>query len=86
MNRKVPGMTADEEAEAFLAGDLSDFDFAQFRPARFEFESKAARVNMRMPQAQLDAVKQEATRRGIPYQRFIREAIERALHETRKAG
>ena len=33
---------------------------------------------MRLPQQLLDAVKEEAKRRGIPYQRFIREALERA--------
>jgi hypothetical protein len=30
-------MTTDEEAAAFLASDLSDLDFSQFKPRRFEF-------------------------------------------------
>jgi hypothetical protein len=34
MKRKVPRMTTDEEAEAFLEQDLSDLDFSQFKPAR----------------------------------------------------
>ena len=79
MKRKVPRMTTDEEAEAFLEQDLSDLDFAQFKPVRFEFERKDARVNMRMPEALLEAVKERARARGIPYQRFIREALERAV-------
>jgi predicted DNA binding CopG/RHH family protein len=72
-------MTTDEEAEAFLEQDLSDLDFAQFRPVRFEFERKAAQLNMRLPPALLAAVKERARARGIPYTRFVREALELAL-------
>src|SRR5918995_361663 len=79
MKRNVPRLTTDEEAEAFLEQDLSDLDFTQFKPVRFEFEKKAARVNMRLPQALLAAVKERAEARGIPYQRFIREALEQAV-------
>jgi predicted DNA binding CopG/RHH family protein len=50
---------------------------------RFEFEKKTARVNMRLPESLLSAVKKRATARKIPYQRFIREALERAT-ATRK--
>jgi predicted DNA binding CopG/RHH family protein len=46
---------------------------------RFEFEKKTARVNMRLPQPLLDALKKRASARKIPYQRFIRETLERAL-------
>ena len=55
MKRKVPKMTTDEEAEAFLKQDLSDLDFSQFKPVRFEFQAKAARLNMRLPVPLLDA-------------------------------
>ena len=82
MKRKVPRLTTDAEAEAFLEQDLSDLDFTQFKPVRFEFEKKSARVNMRLPQALLDAIKARAQARGIPYQRLIREALEQAV--TRK--
>lgn len=83
MKRKVPRLKSDAEAEAFLSSDLSDLDFAQFKPARFEFEKKTARVNMRLPETLLRAVKARATARKIPYQRFIRESLERAV-ATRK--
>ena len=79
MKRKVPRLTTDAEAEAFLEQDLSDLDFTQFKPVRFEFEKKSARVNMRLPQALLDAIKARAQARGIPYQRLIREALEQAV-------
>jgi predicted DNA binding CopG/RHH family protein len=72
-------MTTDQEADAFLERDLSDLDFSQFKPVRFEFETKAARLNMRLPAPLLDAVKARAEARGVPYTRFIREVLEQAL-------
>ena len=77
MSCKIPKMTTDEEAEAFLDQDLSDLDFSQFKPVRFEFERKSAQLNMRIPQPLLDAVKVKANERGIPYTRYIRELMER---------
>ena len=77
--RKVPVMTTDEEAEAFLAQDLSDLDFSQFKPVKFELRRKDERVNMRLPGALLASVKARAEQEGMPYQRFIRMAIESAL-------
>ncbi|HEY0282520.1 MAG TPA: CopG family antitoxin [Rhizomicrobium sp.] len=79
MKKRVPKLKSDKDAEAFLDQDLSELDFSQFKPARFEFEKKTARVNMRLPQPLLDAVKKRATSRKIPYQRFIREALEQAV-------
>lgn len=80
--KPLPRLKTDEEAERFVAeADLSEYDLSGFKPARFEFEKKSARVNMRLPEPLLDAVKAKAQARGIPYQRFIREAIERALAE-----
>lgn len=78
MKRNVPRMTTDEEAEAFLEQDLSDLDFSQFKPVKFEFQVKAARLNMRLPVPLLDAVKARAKARGVPYTRFIREVLEQA--------
>ena len=75
--RKVPVLRTDEEAEAFLMQDLSDLDFSQFKPMHFEFEKKEAQVNMRVPQPLLDAVKDRAKARGIPYTRYIRMLMER---------
>jgi predicted DNA binding CopG/RHH family protein len=80
MKKRVPRLRSDEEAEAFLESDLSNLDCAQFKPVRFEFEKKTARVNMRLPEKLLDAVKKHASARKIPYQRFIREALERAIN------
>jgi predicted DNA binding CopG/RHH family protein len=79
MSRQVPIFKTDEEAEAFLDQDLSDLDFSQFKRVHFEFSKKSAQVNMRLPEALLDAVKKRSEQRGVPYTRFIREAIEQAI-------
>ncbi len=75
--KKVPEFKTDAEAEAFLEQDLSGLDMSQFKPLRFEFDRKAAQLNMRVPSALLEAVKGRAAARGIPYTRYIRELIER---------
>lgn len=75
----VPVMTTDAEAEAFLEQDLSDLDFSQFKALVWETAPKTARVNMRLPEGLMNAVKARAAARGIPYQRLIREALEREV-------
>lgn len=79
MKKKVPKLETDKQAEAFLAQDLSDLDFSQFKPARFEFEKKDEQINMRVPRPLLAALKARAKARDIPYTRFIRETLERAM-------
>jgi len=53
------------------------------RLVQFEFQPKSERVNMRLPKDLLDAVKAAAAKAGMPYQRFIRQALEAAI-ENRK--
>jgi len=79
LKKKVPRLKTDKQAEAFLAQDLSNLDFSQFKPARFEFEKKDEQINMRVPKPLLAAVKARAKARGIPYTRFIRETLEKAM-------
>jgi predicted DNA binding CopG/RHH family protein len=81
--RKVPRLKTDAEAERFLEQDLSDLDFSQFKPVRFEFEKKDARLNMRVPERMMRVLKERARARGIPYQRLIREALEGALNAAK---
>ncbi|HVW94091.1 MAG TPA: CopG family antitoxin [Devosia sp.] len=76
MARRVPQLKSDEEAEAFLAQDLSDLDFSQFKPMHFEFARKQAQLNMRLPQPLLEAVKARAKAQGLPYTRYIRMLLE----------
>lgn len=74
--RKVPTFKTDEEAEAFLEQDLSDLDFSQFKPVRFEFAKKESVLNLRIPTALLDAIKAKAAKQGIPYGRYVRMVLE----------
>ncbi len=84
MKRKVPRFETDEEAEAFLEQDLSNLDFSQFKPMRFEFKPKQKSLNLRISEELLDAVRKNAKREGIPYQRYIRQALERAVTERKR--
>lgn len=82
--RKLPTLKTDRQAARFVdQSDLTQFDLSSLRPTRFEFAPKEARINMRVPGQLLDAVKVAAKRRGVPYQRFIRQALEEALNTTK---
>ena len=74
--KQVPEFKTDAEAEAFLEQDLSDLDFTQFKPMRFEIARKEAALNMRIPRALLDAVKAKAAAQGVPYARYVRMLLE----------
>ena len=85
MKKKIPTFRTDAEAELFVdTADLSEYDLSGLQPTRFEFEKKTAQLNMRLPASLLEAVKRRAMERGIPYTRFVREAVETALARLEK--
>jgi predicted DNA binding CopG/RHH family protein len=76
----LPVVRTDRAAASFVGrADLTRYDLAGLQAVRFEFEPKSARLNMRLPEDLLAAVKNAAADRGLPYQRFIRQLLERAL-------
>ncbi|MFZ5689757.1 MAG: CopG family antitoxin [Pseudomonadota bacterium] len=80
MKKKLPKLRSDKEAENFVAtADLTAFDLSGFKPVQFEFAPKAARINMRLSDDLLKAIKIKAAKQGVPYQRFIRQALEKAV-------
>jgi predicted DNA binding CopG/RHH family protein len=80
MKRKIPIFKTDEEAEAFLeTADLTEYDLSGFKPANFEFAAKDERITMRLPSDLLATIKTAAAKQKMPYQRFIRQLIERGL-------
>lgn len=84
MKNKLPDLTTDKAAEDFLdSADLSQFDLSAMRPVSFEFSPKSKQVNMRFPEQLLEAVKAKAATEGMSYQRFIRQALEAAIHPAR---
>ena len=86
MKKKIPEFKTDAEAEAFVdRADLSQYDLTGFKPVRFEFQPKTERVNMRLPAELLQAVRRKAEAEGMPYQRFIRATLERAVAGKKRA-
>lgn len=84
MKRRLPRLASDEDAETFIdSANLTDYDLSRHEVVRYEFEKKSAQLNMRVPASLLSAVKRRARERGIPYTRFVREAMERALFRER---
>ena len=84
MKKKLPRFRSDKEAEDFVEkADLTEYDLSAMRPIRFEFQPKSERVNMRVPRQLLYAVRASAAKAGVPYQRFIRQALEDAVQRKR---
>jgi len=85
MTRRVPRLRTDEEAEAFLEQDLSEYlDPKHMVPLRYEVRPKGRSINLRLSEELLSAIKTRAGEEGIPYQRFIRMAVEEALARERR--
>lgn len=79
-----PSLPTDEAAEKFVEeADLSEYDWSLAEPVTHEFAQKDARLNMRMPEKQLAEIKAEAAKRGMKYQRFIRELLDRGMATLR---
>ncbi|MEQ8401454.1 MAG: CopG family antitoxin [Roseitalea porphyridii] len=75
-----PTLPTDEDAERFVEqADLTEYDWSAAEPVHYEFEDKSARVTMRLPESQLERIKAEAAKRGVKYQRFMRELMERGM-------
>ena len=86
MKKKVPHFKSDEEAEAFLDQDITDYLHAgNFKPMHFEIRPKEKSINLRLSEGLLDAVRENAKREGVPYQRFIRHVLERAVTAPKRS-
>ena len=84
MKKAIPTFKTDKEAEDFVAtADLTEYDLSGGHFMRFEMKRKDKSVNLRLPEQLLEAVRRRARDDGIPYQRFIRMALERAVQGPR---
>jgi predicted DNA binding CopG/RHH family protein len=80
MKKKIPSFKSDRAAAAFVdRADLSQYDLSGARLVRFEIKRKDKSINLRLSEELYDAVRQRAARAGLPYQRFIRLALEQAV-------
>lgn len=81
MKKKIPTFKSDKEAEEFVAtADLAEYDMSGAQLVRFEMKPKGKTISLRLPEELYEAVRHEAERTGIPYQRFIRLALEQAVY------
>lgn len=63
-----------------LDGDLSDLlQKGQWQKVRFELQPKNKTITLRVSEELLEAVKEEAQKKGLDYQKFIRLALENLL-------
>jgi predicted DNA binding CopG/RHH family protein len=84
MKKAIPTFRTDKEAEDFVAtADLTEYELSGGQMMRFEMKRKDKSVNLRLPAQLLEAVRRRARDAGIPYQRFIRMALERAVQRPK---
>lgn len=78
--KQLPPLLSDEEAERFTEeADLTEYDLSGFKPVRFEFQKKDARLELRLPESQLTALKHIAESQGIPHTRLVRQFIDQGM-------
>jgi predicted DNA binding CopG/RHH family protein len=83
--KKLPALRSDEAAEKFVdSADLSQYDLSGMVRLRFEFLPKTERVNLRLPENLLSAVRERAAEAGMPYQRYIRLLLEHAVGKPKE--
>ena len=79
----MPSLRSDAEAEDFVANaDLTQYDLSKFKPMRFEIAPKSSVMNVRLPSSLLNALKQKAESKGIPYTRYVRMLLEADLADS----
>jgi predicted DNA binding CopG/RHH family protein len=84
MKKKIPTFKSDRAAAAFVdKADLSQYDLSGAQLVRFEIKRKDKSINLRLSEELYDAVRERAARAGLPYQRFIRLALEQVVTATK---
>ena len=80
MKKKIPTFKTDRAAEEFVAtADLTDYDLSGAQLVRFEIKPKDKSINLRLPEELYTAIRKRAAKAGVPYQRYIRLALESAI-------
>jgi predicted DNA binding CopG/RHH family protein len=83
MSKRLPKMKSDRDVKKVMKKDLSDyFSSENFKLTSFEFAPKDKSITLRVSGNLLDAVQSAAKRRGVNYQKLIREAIEQFLKKA----
>ena len=80
MRKPWPVLKSDSEAEDFVAtADLTEYDFGQMVPMAFEHKGRDRAVTMSLPAHLFHAIAERAKVRGMPFERFVLEVLERAI-------
>ncbi|MDA8337247.1 MAG: BrnA antitoxin family protein [Peptococcaceae bacterium] len=80
MKKQIPTFKTDKEAEHFVASaDLSNYDLSGARMVKFELKPKDKAISLRLSEELFKAIQKKAESEGVPYQRLIRQAIEREV-------
>ena len=80
MKKNLKKIKTDRSAEKLLNKDLSDYIHPGiFKKVHFELYPKNHTVTIRMSEALVKALKKRAKTEGINYQKFMRQALEKAL-------
>jgi predicted DNA binding CopG/RHH family protein len=80
LKKKIPTFKSDRAAAGFVdRADLTKYDLSGAQLVRFEIKRKDKSINLRLSEELFDAVRKRAARAGLPYQRFIRLALEQAV-------
>ncbi len=84
MKKTIPTFTSDEEAADFVAAaDLSKFDL-KGQMVTFELRPKDKTVSLRLPDGLLEKIRVRSASIGMPAQRFMRLALEKAVMDEGK--
>jgi predicted DNA binding CopG/RHH family protein len=80
MKKKIPAFKTNRTAADFVdKADLTQYDLSGAQLTRFEIKPKGKSINLRLSEELYNAVRKRAARVGVPYQRFIRLTLERAI-------
>ncbi len=83
MSKRLPKMKTDEAVKNLLSGDISDYISSQnFSVVSFEFEAKDKSITLRVSEHLLKKIRNLAKKRHTPYQKVIRQAIEKFILEA----
>lgn len=84
--KSFPKLKTDKQAEDFVQNaDLTEYDFSGFHSMKFEFAHKSARINMRLPAALLERIKEIAERNKISYSLLIRQILEAVVEKEQRS-
>lgn len=82
MNKRLPKMKTDDEAIEFLEKDIGDYlSKDNFSHVSFEFAPKDKNITLRISAPLIQAIQKIAQKKHIPYQKVIRQAIEKLVRE-----